>query len=51
LYLALKMELSKEGSKSMEVDEPTDSPSIDHNNHVNKKKRSKSSSKLEQLYL
>ncbi|XP_028044443.1 uncharacterized protein LOC113558251 [Rhopalosiphum maidis] len=37
------MELSKETSEPMEVDKPTDSPSIVHNNHVNKKKLSKSS--------
>ncbi|XP_026806402.1 uncharacterized protein LOC113549344 [Rhopalosiphum maidis] len=39
----LKMELSKETSEPMEVDEPTDCASIIHNNHVNKKKQSKSS--------
>ncbi|XP_060843952.1 uncharacterized protein LOC132923953 [Rhopalosiphum padi] len=39
----LKMELGKEASGPIEVDEPTDSPSIIHNNHVNKKKQSKSS--------
>ncbi|XP_026819526.1 uncharacterized protein LOC113558242 [Rhopalosiphum maidis] len=38
----LKMELKKETSEPMEVDEPTDSPSIGHNNHINKKKLSKS---------
>uniref|UniRef100_A0A2S2NLZ6 MBD domain-containing protein n=1 Tax=Schizaphis graminum TaxID=13262 RepID=A0A2S2NLZ6_SCHGA len=40
---SLKMELSKESGEPMEVDEPTDSPSIVNNNHVNKKKQSKSS--------
>ncbi|XP_026805542.1 uncharacterized protein LOC113548713 isoform X3 [Rhopalosiphum maidis] len=40
---SLKMELSKETGEPMEVDEPTDSPSIVNNNHVNKKKQSKSS--------
>ncbi|XP_060843924.1 uncharacterized protein LOC132923929 [Rhopalosiphum padi] len=39
----LKMELGKEAGGPIEVDEPTDSPSIIHNNHVNKKKQSKSS--------
>jgi len=41
------MELSKETGEPMEVDETTDSPSIVHNNHINKKKQSKSRSKLE----
>ncbi|XP_060848059.1 uncharacterized protein LOC132927533 [Rhopalosiphum padi] len=36
------MELSKETGEPMEVDEITDSPSIVHNNHINKKKQSKS---------
>ncbi|CAH1720874.1 unnamed protein product [Aphis gossypii] len=40
---SLKMELSKETGEPMEVDDPTDSPSIVNNNHVNKKKKSKSS--------
>ncbi|XP_060849581.1 uncharacterized protein LOC132928718 isoform X3 [Rhopalosiphum padi] len=40
---SLKMELSKETGEPMEVDEPNDSPSIVNNNHVNKKKQSKSS--------
>lgn len=40
------MELNKETGKPMEVDDPTDSPSIVNNNHVNKKKKSKPSSKL-----
>ncbi|XP_060847694.1 uncharacterized protein LOC132927220 isoform X2 [Rhopalosiphum padi] len=39
----LKMELSKETCEPMEIDKPTDSPSIVYNNHVNKKKQSKSS--------
>ncbi|XP_026818447.1 uncharacterized protein LOC113557236 isoform X2 [Rhopalosiphum maidis] len=39
----LKMELSKETCEPMEVDEPTESPYIVHNNHINKKKESKSS--------
>ena len=45
------MELSKETGEPKEVDVPTDSPSIVHHNHVNEKKQSKSSSKLEKLYL
>ncbi|XP_025203764.1 uncharacterized protein LOC112600685 isoform X1 [Melanaphis sacchari] len=40
---SLKMELSKETGEPMEVDEPTDGPPIVNNNHVNKKKQSKSS--------
>lgn len=40
---SLKMELSKETGEPMDVDDPTDSPSIVNNNHVNKKKKSKSS--------
>ncbi|XP_026821211.1 uncharacterized protein LOC113559660, partial [Rhopalosiphum maidis] len=39
----LKMELSKETGEPMEVEEPTVSPSNVHNNHINKKKQSKSS--------
>jgi hypothetical protein len=45
------MENSKKTGEPMEVDETTNSPSIVYNNYVNKKKKSKSSSKLEKLYL